>query len=182
LDYSTEGCELSRKRLQQAGINGQVYQRDLFEPNEDLQGKFDCVVSFGLVEHFEDTGEPLRLIRRFLKDGGTILTTAPNVDPASLNVRVMRRIGPKVLAAHKLMTLEQLRSSHEACGFETISSGYEGMGLCLESDDPEGRSTRLLRMAAYRSVQLVRKSLELLRQRPPVIRLTGYMMVYVGRA
>jgi cyclopropane fatty-acyl-phospholipid synthase-like methyltransferase len=182
LDYSAEGCELARRRLQEAGVEGQICQRDLFEPNEDLQNKFDCVVSFGVVEHFEDTLEPLRAIRRLVKAGGTILTTTPNVDPASLNVRVMKHVGPKILAMHKLMTLDQLRSFHEACGFKTVSCEYEGMGLSLASDEPEKLSGRLLGRVAFRGVQLARKGRELLRLRPRATRWTGLLMVYVGRA
>jgi len=180
LDYSEYGCELSRERLAQAGVRGTIYHRDLFLTNGDLHGQFDYVVSFGLVEHFEDTSEPLRSMRRLLRPGGRILTTAPNVCPGSLTLFVRGIVGPKILTMHRLMSPDELRQAHETCGFETLSCGFEGMGLDLASDSPSLKN-RTISSLAYRSVQAVRKSIELLRLTPPNTRLTGLYMLYVGR-
>ncbi len=180
MDYSENGCKLSREHLAQAGIQGTIYLRDLFSANEDLQGQFDYVVSFGLVEHFEDTSAPVRAMRLLLRPGGRILTTAPNVSPGSLNVCVRRIVGPEVLALHKLISPDDLRRAHEACGFETISSEFVGMGLCLASDTPSLKN-RAISALAYRSLQAVRKSIELLGLTPPNIPFTGLIMVYTGR-
>ena len=55
LDYSTTGCEQARQILAAAGVEGRIVEGDLFSPPEDLLEAFDVVVSFGLVEHFDDT-------------------------------------------------------------------------------------------------------------------------------
>ena len=55
LDYSTMGCEQARQILAAAGVEGRIVEGDLFSPPEDLLEAFDVVISFGLVEHFDDT-------------------------------------------------------------------------------------------------------------------------------
>ena len=162
-------------------MNGVIYQRDLFGQNEDLRERFDFVVSFGVVEHFDDPRVPLRAMRRFLRPGGRLLTTTPNLDPGSLTVRVRRIIGPRILAMHKLMSLDDLRSFHEQAGFKTISCTYEGMGLNLEADVKNFRN-KFIQEFFFRAVQATRKLIEVLHLDPPNTRLTGYLMVYVGEA
>ena len=181
IDFTENGCRLAREWLTKAGIEGEILQRDMFEANDDLAGQFDYVVSFGLIEHFDDPSEPLRVMRRLLKPGGHILTTTPNVDPHSLTVRVRRIIGPKILAAHKLMSLDEVKGFHERSGFQTLTCQLQGMGLSLACDEPS-RSNRVVRFIAYRTVQAIRKTLEVLRIPPPPLRLTGLLMVYIGRA
>jgi 2-polyprenyl-3-methyl-5-hydroxy-6-metoxy-1,4-benzoquinol methylase len=181
IDFTENGCRLAKEWLAKAGIEGEIHQRDLFEANKDLAGQFDYVVSFGLVEHFDNPSEPLRAMRRLLKPGGRILTTAPNVDPHSLTVRVRRIVGPKILAAHKLMSLGDLKDFHEQSGFQTLACEYHGMGLNLACDKPT-LGNRMVSQISYRSAQAVRKALELLRISPPPLRLTGLLMVYIGHA
>ncbi len=181
LDYTENGCRQARERLSQAGVAGEIYHRDLFAANDDLLGQFDYVMSFGLVEHFDDTRAPLRAMRRLLKPGGRILTTTPNVDPRSLHVHLQRRVGPKILAIHKLMSLADLERSHRESGFETLSCRYEGMGLFLAFEET-GTASRLLARTCTGIVQAARKGFELLSLTPPAGVLTGSCMVYLGQA
>jgi 2-polyprenyl-3-methyl-5-hydroxy-6-metoxy-1,4-benzoquinol methylase len=180
IDFTENGCRLAKEWLARAGVQGEIHQRDLFDTNEDLAGQFDFVVSFGVVEHFDDPSEPLRAMRRFLKPGGRILTTTPNVDPHSLTVRVRRIIGPKILAVHKLMSLDEVKGFHERSGFQTLTCQLQGMGLILAYDEPT-RANRAVQQISYRTIQAIRKTLELLRIPPPTLRLTGMLMVYIGR-
>src|SRR5439155_19295032 len=120
----------------------------------------------GLVEHFDNPTTVLKPMRRLLKAGGRILTTTPNVTPQALNVWVYRATAPRILAMHKLMTAEQLRAFHEQSGFQTIESGYEGMGLCLSCDRPTWWR-RGLQTGSYRMLQAVRKGFELIHIQPP---------------
>jgi SAM-dependent methyltransferase len=179
VDYSEAGCRLAEKRLAQAGVTGEIFQRDIFAANDDLAGKFDYVVSFGLVEHFDDPRTVLRAMRRLLKPGGRILTTTPNVTPGAMNVVIYRATAPRILAMHKLMTAAQLGGFHEDAGFTTIESGYAGMGLCLSLDEPTWWR-RGLQAAAYRSVQAARRGLECLGSPPRGNAVTGLFMIYRG--
>lgn len=67
IDYSALGCEQARAILDREHISGDIYERDAFGANSDLVGGFDVVVSFGVVEHFRDTTEPVRAFARYLK-------------------------------------------------------------------------------------------------------------------
>jgi 2-polyprenyl-3-methyl-5-hydroxy-6-metoxy-1,4-benzoquinol methylase len=180
LDYTEIGCRTAREHLQHAGVEAPVYQRDLFDPNDDLQERFDHVISFGLIEHFEDPVAVLKVMRRFLKPSGRIMTLIPNLAPGSLNVRVFRMVGPRILAMHKLMTLDELRRYHEQAGFATLDCRFAGVGICTKVD---GRSVsrRLLQQAVFRATQAVRKMCEWLRCEPPQNSFTAVHMVYHGR-
>jgi len=181
LDYTEIGCETAREWLKRGGVNGAIYQRDLFAANADLHGQFDVVASFGVVEHFDNPAEPLGLMRKFLKPGGLLVTTVPNVSPGSLMARVQRVIGPRTLATHKLMSLAELRQFHERAGFKTVHCDYAGMGVTLICDVDNVRN-RCVRAVTYRTVQIVRRVCELLGSDFPWRRVTALMMVYVGRA
>lgn len=79
LDYSIEGCDQARAVLDSAGVVGAVHHGDMFDPPEALIGRFDAVVSFGLVEHFGDTASAQVALARFLVDDGTLITVIPNM-------------------------------------------------------------------------------------------------------
>lgn len=76
------------------------------------ENSFDAVVSYGVVEHFEDDGlvPPLRAILRVLRPGGTAIVTVP-----ALNT--LRRIGN---VRHRLSELAHRRAPRITRG----SSGY----------------------------------------------------------
>jgi cyclopropane fatty-acyl-phospholipid synthase-like methyltransferase len=178
LDFTENGCRFAAERLHKEGFDGAIYQRDLFGANEDLHGKFDYVASFGLVEHFDDPSEPLKAMRAFLKPGGRILTTMPNVSPGSLHVFFQRIVGPKILAVHHLMTAEELRDFHKRAGYQIVSYGYRGMGLNTVPDEVNGRP--MVTRISCDALRVVRRSLELVGVWPPGYHLTGLMMMCIG--
>jgi len=180
LDYTENGCRTAREQLRRAGVDAPVYQRDVFDPNDDLQGRFDYVMSFGVVEHFEDPVAVLKVMRRFLKPSGRIVTMLPNMAPGSLNVRVFRVVGPRILAMHKLMTLDELRRFHEQAGFETVECRFAGVGIST-TVDRRSVFRRLIQQAAFRAAQLGRKCFEWLHCTPPQNSFTGMCMVYHGK-
>jgi cyclopropane fatty-acyl-phospholipid synthase-like methyltransferase len=179
LDFTENGCRLATERLHEQGLEGAIYQRDLFGANEDLHGKFDYVASFGLVEHFDDPSEPLKAMRAFLKPGGRILTTMPNVSPGSMHVFLQRIVGPKILAVHHLMTADDLRRFHERAGYRIIRCGYEGMGVNTVRD-PDNLGSHPFCRISNESLRVVRRSLELIGVWPPGYHLTGQMMACIG--
>ncbi len=136
LDYSTRGCELTREALARAGVSGNVLQRDLFEPNEDLVGRFDFVYSLGLVEHFVDTPAAVGAIARFARPGGLVLSLVPNM--CGLVGSIQKLVDREVYIEHARLSPRALRVAHEVHGLVTIHSGWFG------SYDPtvvnEGRS------------------------------------------
>ena len=68
-DNSLEAVRLAKANFESIGVTGNVVQDDLF--NSKLEkGVFDCVMSFGLLEHFEELEPLIRSIDSFLRPGG----------------------------------------------------------------------------------------------------------------
>lgn len=82
LDYSERGCEIERAMLRDAGVDGEVVCGDLFEPPMSLRARFDVVVSFGVMEHFDDTTAAARALAAYLTPGGVVVTVIPNMTGA----------------------------------------------------------------------------------------------------
>lgn len=79
LDYSELGCQQARDVLGAAGVEGTIVCANLFAPPHHMQGAFDVVVSFGVVEHFENTADALAACSAFLRPGGRMVTLIPNM-------------------------------------------------------------------------------------------------------
>jgi 2-polyprenyl-3-methyl-5-hydroxy-6-metoxy-1,4-benzoquinol methylase len=79
LDYSEIGCEQSRKILLNSNIEGDIVCADFFLPPVSMVGKFDVVITFGVVEHFADTSSCIKALSKFIKSGGVLVTIIPNM-------------------------------------------------------------------------------------------------------
>ena len=124
IDYSPTGCRMARQLLDEAGVPGEVLERDLFADNHDLEGTADFLYSHGFIEHFEDTVGTLVRMRRFLKPGGTILTVVPNF--VGWTGRVLHAVNPEVYRMHRFLDLEDIEGVHRSAGFTTVEAGYFG--------------------------------------------------------
>lgn len=130
IDYSEIGCRQEQQILQKAGIVGEVVCADFFNPPARLLEKFDYVYSGGVVEHFTPTEDCLTAFAAFLKPGGTMITTIPNMTGAV--GRLQKFASRSVYDIHVLLTDETLRIAHEKAGLEIVSCGYflsTGFGL-----------------------------------------------------
>lgn len=121
LDYSEIGCEKSRALLNHYNIPGEIYCADLFAPPSELRKKFDLVVSFGVVEHFENTSECLKSCADFVKPCGILLTLIPNI-PSIIGF-IQKYVDRAIYDVHVPLTKKMLLSAHE------------NAGLCLENCD-----------------------------------------------
>jgi len=124
IDYSPTGCRMARQLLDEAGVPGDVLERDLFADNSDLEGTADFLYSHGFIEHFEDTVGTLIRMQRFMKPGGTILTVVPNF--VGWSGRVLRAVNPEVYRMHIILDLQDLERVHRDAGFTTVEAGYFG--------------------------------------------------------
>ena len=96
-----------------------------------MDEQFDVVVSFGLIEHFEDTVSIVRAASRFLKPGGMLITNIPNM--TGLIGYLQRILNKPVYDVHKLLDQHMLRNSHECAGLEVIECEYfltSHFGVC----------------------------------------------------
>jgi 2-polyprenyl-3-methyl-5-hydroxy-6-metoxy-1,4-benzoquinol methylase len=122
LDYSEPGCVAAREVLARAGVSADVIQTDLFDHPEETLGAFDAVLSFGVVEHVEDTAACIEAIARFARPGGIVVTTIPNMT-GSVGL-VQRVVNPAVFAIHLPLTATALAQAHRNAGLQVESSGY----------------------------------------------------------
>jgi 2-polyprenyl-3-methyl-5-hydroxy-6-metoxy-1,4-benzoquinol methylase len=122
LDYSAIGCEQSRAILRQAGVEGKVVEADFTDPPGDLLGQFDVVVSFGVVEHFEDTASCIEGLARFLRPGGLMITSVPNL--IGVVGAIQKRVCRAVYDVHVLLDRAALAAAHERSGLTVLSCRY----------------------------------------------------------
>jgi 2-polyprenyl-3-methyl-5-hydroxy-6-metoxy-1,4-benzoquinol methylase len=122
LDYVAHGCEVSRQMLREAGVSGEIIHGDMFNPPQELLGRFDVVYSMGLVEHFEDTAAAVSACAAFAKPGGLIITTVPNL--AGLTGTLQRVLDRQVYDKHIVLGSKALRAAHAAAGLSVIDCRY----------------------------------------------------------
>ncbi len=179
LDYNELGVSRSKKILEEMGVDGMIFQRDLFENNIDLANKFDLVYSGGFVEHFDDLEKVILNLKKFIKPNGYILTTIPNL--FNYSIIIEKIIGRKILSAHKFINLEALVNSHEVNGFETIDSGYVGFGGILVPDKYNLLS-KVLMFIGSKCFGLIRMTIKVLKFDLPINKNTSTIIVYIGKS
>jgi cyclopropane fatty-acyl-phospholipid synthase-like methyltransferase len=122
LDYSEHGCEIERRALRRAGVPGEVVCADLFEAPSSFRGRFDAVVSFGVLEHFQDTAAAVAALRAYLKPGGILVTVIPNMTGAIGAIE--RLINPAVYDLHVPLSPKMLVDAHEAAGLAVSDARF----------------------------------------------------------
>ncbi|MFM8454712.1 MAG: class I SAM-dependent methyltransferase [Gammaproteobacteria bacterium] len=122
LDYSEVGCEKSRALLKHYHIPGEIYCADLFSPPAELLQKFDLVVSFGVVEHFENTAHCLKSCSDFVKPGGTLLTLIPNI-PSIIGF-IQKFVDREVYDVHMPLTKKKMFVAHASAALELAHCDY----------------------------------------------------------
>jgi 2-polyprenyl-3-methyl-5-hydroxy-6-metoxy-1,4-benzoquinol methylase len=138
IDYAPNACETTRKNLRLLEVDAAVVNADLFE-YEPPAGGYDVVVTFGLIEHFEDSSSIVNRLTGFVKPGGVIASVVPNLyGPEGW---VLKAVRPEVYAGHVPIRLQEFRRFHESAGMETLFSNY--LGGCIMT--PPLRGTEFLR-------------------------------------
>jgi 2-polyprenyl-3-methyl-5-hydroxy-6-metoxy-1,4-benzoquinol methylase len=122
LDYSEIGCEQSREILSNAGIQGEIVCADFFSPPTSLLGKFDVVVTFGVVEHFTDTQSCIKALSKLLKPGGLLITNIPNM--VGLIGTIEKMINRPVYDIHVPLDVKVLDKAHKLLGLEVLQCDY----------------------------------------------------------
>jgi SAM-dependent methyltransferase len=114
LDYSAVGADLARRNLAEAGVEAEVVVADLFDPPVGWQGRFDYVMTFGVVEHFDDTAAVIRAAARYLAPRGRMLTLIPNM--RGIPGVLTRWMSHDLYERHVPMTADQLARAHQDAG------------------------------------------------------------------
>ena len=126
LDNEAFASELARANLSGAGVIGRIICGDVFdlEGHRDLVGRFDLIYSMGLLEHFDDVADRITTLARYLRPGGRMITTVPNMRGFNW---LMQRLGSReILEMHVVYDRKRLTRVHEAAGLRTLAAGYAG--------------------------------------------------------
>ena len=122
IDYSESGIESARRLCAVHKVDAELIFGDFFNPPAQYLGKFDAVVSFGVVEHFTDTDKTVRLFGDFLKPGGILITTVPNM--LGLSGLGQKLLSRSIYNIHETITPERLRTAHEKANLKVESCDY----------------------------------------------------------
>jgi 2-polyprenyl-3-methyl-5-hydroxy-6-metoxy-1,4-benzoquinol methylase len=122
LDYSVLGCEQAREVLAAAGLQGDIVHGDLFAPPAQMVAASDVVLSWGLVEHFEDTANVVGALEKFVRPGGLLVTVIPNMT-GSIG-RVQRWLNERIFKLHVLIDREQLAAAFRGRAGEILFNDY----------------------------------------------------------
>lgn len=142
IDYTVAGVRLSQAILDQAGVSGRIVQGDLFEPPPDWVEQFDVVVSFGLVEHFENTSQVIAACARYLRPGGQMITLVPTM--RGLYGLAYRMLRPAVYCKHIPHSRETLAQAHADAGLNVTHCNYVlGLPGILSAPPNTGLPSRL---------------------------------------
>ncbi|OHB60351.1 MAG: hypothetical protein A2167_00340 [Planctomycetes bacterium RBG_13_46_10] len=97
IDFSIDGIEMCRARLKAKRIPATVYHGDI--RTIELPPIYQMIVSFGLLEHFQDPIEVLHCHCRFLAPGGIVLVTVPNFAVPIVHTWIKLTV-PEILQTH----------------------------------------------------------------------------------
>jgi SAM-dependent methyltransferase len=125
--------------LKEDDIN--IIEADLFAYKPEAL--YDIVLSFGLVEHFNDTKFIIGEHLKFLKSGGTLFITLPNFK--SVNGWVQRKFDKENYDKHNInsMDLALLKTSCEALGLKNVEAYYHGkFSVWLENKSVQNSFTK----------------------------------------
>lgn len=122
VDYSPSGCAAAKAILHASGVEAAVHQADLFAPPAALLERFDVAVSFGVVEHFLDTARVIAACAAFLRPGGVLVTSVPNL--TGLIGVIQRPLEHGIFKRHVPLDARLLASAHTKAGLQVIRAGH----------------------------------------------------------
>ena len=129
LEYSQDGAAANRELFSSSGIDpGHVIEADLFDdgPAGTWSRQFDIVLSRGFIEHFDDPSDAIERHLRFLRPGGTLIVSIPNMRGANYIQALL--FNRRLITQHnrEIMALKDFKSLFAPDRLETIFCGYYG--------------------------------------------------------
>jgi SAM-dependent methyltransferase len=122
IDYSPAACEQARAVLMRERIAGEIICADFFNPPEGLRGGFDLVFSSGVAEHFTDTAGCIECLADFLKPGGLMITSIPNM--TGVAGAIQRTFNRPVFDIHVPLDKNELADAHRKAGLDVLQCEY----------------------------------------------------------
>jgi len=137
---------LEKNDLKPGDIN--IIEADLF--NYQPEKLYDMVLSFGLIEHFNDTKAIIETHLQFLKPGGVLFITLPNFK--SVNGWVQRNFDKENYDKHNInsMDLQLLKDSCKQLGLKDVEAYYHGrFTVWLENKSEQSKVAKAIVKAIW---------------------------------
>ncbi len=144
IDYSIEGLNITKQFLKQNNIEAELIYGDIRTYIPDRT--YDLVVSFGLIEHFDNPSKILEFHKKFCSQDGLVIATVPNYSNGHVK-KALEKFRPITLQTHNLniMSKEALVQAFSEAGFKDIQAGG-AVGPLL----PTPKETPTLQSKAYK--------------------------------
>jgi 2-polyprenyl-3-methyl-5-hydroxy-6-metoxy-1,4-benzoquinol methylase len=144
IDYSADGLAITKQFLKESRIDAELIYGDIRTYIPDRT--YDMVVSFGLVEHFDDPSEILEAHKKFAHKNGWVIASVPNLANRYVK-KALEKFRPADLRTHNLniMSQESLMRAFSEIGLKNIQTGG-AVGPLL----PTPTETPTLTSEAYR--------------------------------
>jgi SAM-dependent methyltransferase len=148
VDYSLEGLAITRTFLKENGIKAELIHADIRTYVRDRT--YDLVVSFGLIEHFDDPIEILEAHKKFVAEDGLVIATVPNYSNYYVK-RALEKFRPITLQAVNLniMSEDALRNAFFEAGFGNIQTGGAVGPLLPTPKETPSLESRIYKMFCY---------------------------------
>jgi 2-polyprenyl-3-methyl-5-hydroxy-6-metoxy-1,4-benzoquinol methylase len=105
LDYSPQGLAWTRRLFESLGLESDLRCESVFNTSFEAKS-FDVVHSAGVIEHFEDPAEIVRIHVELLRPGGVALITIPNL--VGCYRRAVEYFDTDVVSLHNLKIMNRL--------------------------------------------------------------------------
>lgn len=158
LDYFVHP-PITGKLLQKNGLDEKdihILERDLF--NYVPEQQYDLVLSFGLIEHFNDTADIINRHIQFVKPGGTLFITLPNF--RALNGWFQKRFDPDNYDKHNIdcMDPKLLAGICEQAGLAVSQSRFFGnFSIWLHEEEQKPLMLRLFKKSLWLGGKILTK-------------------------
>ncbi|HAK87964.1 MAG: hypothetical protein A2077_02985 [Nitrospirae bacterium GWC2_46_6] len=120
IDFSEEGLKKAEEHLKPVGNNYELHLMDFLKPDERLFSKFDMLFSLGVIEHFENPSELIKIFKQFLKPDGLMITWVPNT--AGLIMKLQKFADIEIYERHKAFDFETFMKYHTGNGLEIVEA------------------------------------------------------------
>ena len=139
VDYSGYGINTAKELFDKLGISGDLRCEDIFETSFK-EGSFDCVISCGVIEHFNNPKQLVDIHVRLVKPGGKAVIIIPNY--GGVYGRLQQYFDPENLTLHNLdiMTPSSLKGLASLSIAENVRSypfGRFSLMLILDKKLPK---------------------------------------------
>lgn len=126
VDYSEIGCLICEENLRMQSIGyGNIFCKDLFDPDCTNGEKYDIIFTYGVIEHFEDPEKVIKTLVNLLNPEGIIISLVPNIN--GLIGFLSKIFVNDIFKMHKIIDKKNLKLYHTHNNLVDIKTNYAGI-------------------------------------------------------